>query len=155
MFATPPDEPLRTALRRLGEYGARGERFLDSAVRHLNEPGDDPAAPQHAAYALREALMSIIERGGPRPRGVGEAAREVVRRFAAAGADRDRLADSIRKCRGARWPGPNAERLARVLGELARLPPTRASADLITGSSPRSLLPTPGRTRPSRHTPTT
>jgi hypothetical protein len=132
MSASPPDGPLRTALRRFGEHGARAERFLDSAVRHLNDPGADPAAPQHASYALREALMSIVERGGARPRGVGDAAREVVRRFEATGADSDRLADSIRKLAEVLdGPGPNAERLARLLGELARLPPTRASADLI------------------------
>ncbi|WP_156028186.1 hypothetical protein [Candidatus Solirubrobacter pratensis] len=132
MSTAPLDEPLRTALRRLGEHGERAERFLDSALRHLNEPGDDRAAPQHAAYALREALMSIVERGGARPYGMGEAARDVVRRFAAVGAGRDRLADSIRKLAEVLdGPGPHAERLARVVGELARLPPTRASADLI------------------------
>jgi hypothetical protein len=132
MRAEPPDEPLRTALRRLGEHGVRAERFLDSAVRHLNEPRDDPAAPQHASYATREALMSIVERGGARPRGVGEAASEVVRRFDATGADHVHLAESIRKLAEVlEGPGPSGERLARVLGELARLPPTRASADLI------------------------
>ena len=35
----PPDEPLHTALRRLGDHGVRAERFLDSAAKHLNDPG--------------------------------------------------------------------------------------------------------------------
>jgi hypothetical protein len=131
MVATP-DEALRTALRRLGEHGARAERFLGSAAKHLNDAGADPMATYHTAYALREALMAIVERGGARPRGMTDAAQDVVRRFDAAAADPDQLADSIRRLAEVlKGPGPNAERLERALSELARLPPTRASADLI------------------------
>ena len=77
MAPTPPDDTLRHALRRLGENGVRTEQFLDSAAEHLGS--DRPLAAQHAAYALREALMSVVELGGARPRGVTEAADEVLR----------------------------------------------------------------------------
>ena len=51
-----PDQTLRDALRRLGENGARAERFLASAAEHLGS--DAPPTTQHAAYAVREAFMS-------------------------------------------------------------------------------------------------
>lgn len=63
-------------MRRLGENGARAEQFLDSAAEHLAT--DHPRAAQHAAYALREALMSIVKLGGARPRGISDAAEDVV-----------------------------------------------------------------------------
>jgi len=67
MVPVPPDEPLRSALRRLGERGVRAERFLDSAYRQLSAGDDDPVAPQHAPYALREALMANRGTGGIAP----------------------------------------------------------------------------------------
>jgi hypothetical protein len=88
MSAAPPDEPLRTALLRLGDQGERAQRFVDSAAKHLDDAAADPMASHHAAYALREALMSIVELGGARPLGMRDAADEVVRRFEAAGAGR-------------------------------------------------------------------
>lgn len=131
MPVPPPDESLHTVLRRLGDHGVRAERFLDSAAKHLNDPGPDAAVTQHVAYALREALMAIVERGGVRPRGVREAAQDVVRRWEAAG-DVDQLVDSIRRLAEVlEGPGPNAERLERALSDLAGLRPTRGSADLI------------------------
>ncbi len=133
MSAAPPDDPLRTALGRLGDQGERADRFLQSAAKHLNDAGADPVASHHAAYALREALMSIVELGGVRPLGMRDAADEVVRRFEAAGADTDALVESIRKLGEVlRGPGPNVVRVERALSALAGLPPTRASADLIT-----------------------
>ena len=132
MPVSPPDEPLRAALLRLGDQGDRAHRFLRSGVKHINDAAADPMATQHAAYALREALMSIVELGGARPRGMREAADEVVRRFEAAGADADVLANSIRKLADVlSGPGPNVVRVERALSALAGLPPTRAGADLI------------------------
>ena len=97
MSVAPPDDPLRAALLRLGDQGDRTERFLGSAAKHVNEAAADPVASHHAAYALREALMSIVELGGARPLGMRDAADEVVRRFKAAGADTEVLVESIRK----------------------------------------------------------
>jgi hypothetical protein len=133
MSVVPPDEPLRKALLRLGDQGDRAQQFLDSAAKHLNDPGTDPMATHHAAYALREALTSIVALGGAPPRGMRDAADNVVRRFETAGTDANPLADSIRKLADVvRGPGPNAVRVERALSGLAGLPPTRASADLIT-----------------------
>lgn len=131
MSVPPPDTSLRRALRRLfGDHGARAERFLVSAAKHLDDA--DEVAPQHVAYALREALTAILEWAGTRPRGMTDAAREVVRRFDGAGGDSAQLADAIGRLRIVLdGPGPHAERLERALSELARLPPTRATADLI------------------------
>ena len=133
MSVAPPDASLRTALRRLGDQGERAERFLESAAKHLNDASADPLTGHHAAHALREALMSIVELGGVRPVGMRDAADEVVRRFEAAGSGTDALVESIRKLGEVlRGPGPNVVRVERALSALAGLPPTRASADLIT-----------------------
>jgi hypothetical protein len=61
MAPTPPDDALRNALRRLDEHGVRADQFLNSVARQLIS--DQPLAAQHAAYALREALMSIVKLG--------------------------------------------------------------------------------------------
>jgi hypothetical protein len=129
MDPTPPDETLRHALRRLGENGARAEQFLDSAAEHLRSDG--PLAAQHAAYALREALMSIVALGGARPRGIKEAAEEVVRRWQSDELT-DRVTESLRRLRDVLdGPGPNERRLEQAVAGLARVAPTRATADLL------------------------
>src|SRR4051794_32293285 len=93
MAAGSPDKTLRQALR-LGERGVRAEEFLDSAAEQLIS--GQPQAAQHAAYALREALVSIVKLGGARPRGMKEAADEVVRRWKG-GAPAERLDESIHR----------------------------------------------------------
>src|SRR5436189_222315 len=109
MAIAPPDETLRQALRRLGENGARAEQFLDSAAEQLSS--ERPLAAQHAAYALREALMSIVALGGARPRGMKEAAEEVVRRWQRE-APSERIAESVRRLGEIlAGPGPNERRL--------------------------------------------
>lgn len=129
MGPAPPDDDLRASLRRLGENGERAERFLDSAVEHLSS--DRPLAAQHAAYALREALMSIVKLGGARPRGMKEAAEEVVRRWRGDAAS-GRLAESIRRLGDVlEGPGPNERRVEQAVAGLSRVAPTRATADLL------------------------
>jgi hypothetical protein len=128
----PLSESLRIGLRRLGEDGARAELFLQSAAVHLDAAAEDPMAAHHAAYAMREALMAIVGRGGARPRGMKESAEEVVRRFTIGGDNSQRLDEAIRSLADVlAGPGPNEVRLERAVSELARLPATRASADLI------------------------
>jgi len=128
----PLSESLRAGLRRLGEHGGRAELFLRSAAVHLDAAAGDPTAPHHAAYAVREALMAIVERGGVRPRGMKEAAEEVVQRFTIGGDNSQRLGEAIgRLAEVLAGPGPNEVRLERAVSDLARLPATRASADLI------------------------
>jgi hypothetical protein len=127
--AEVPNETLRKALRRLGEYGVRAEEFLDSAAEHLGS--DHARAAQHAAYAIREALMSIVKLGGARPRGIKEAAEDVVRRWKAKGLD-ERLAESIRQLGEVLdGPGPNERLLEQAVAGLARVRPTRTTADLL------------------------
>lgn len=130
MGPAPPDETLRDALRRLGENGVRAEQFLDSAAEHLSHDG--PLAPQHAAYAVREALMSIVKLGGKPPRGMKEAAKEVVRRWRGDPTSA-RLSDSIRRLAEVLGgPDPNERRLAQAVAALSRVAPTRATADLLS-----------------------
>lgn len=129
MASAPPDQTLREALRRLGEGGARAEQFLDSAAEQLSS--GRPLAAQHAAYALREALMSIVKLGGRRPRGMKDFAAEVVRRWNGQ-APTDRVAESVRRLEEAlNGPGPNVHLLEQAVAGLARVAPTRATADLL------------------------
>src|SRR4051794_24830504 len=105
MAPTPPDETLRHALRRLGQDGVRAEQFLDSAAGQLRS--DEPLAAQHTAYALREALMSIIKLGGARPRGMRDAANDLVSRWQA-GARAESLEESVHRLADVlEGPGPN------------------------------------------------
>jgi hypothetical protein len=61
-----------------------------------------------------------------------EAAEEVVQRFTVGGDDSQRLAEAVRRLAEVlAGPGPNEVRLERAVSDLARLPATRASADLI------------------------
>jgi hypothetical protein len=133
MTVNPPDETLRAALRRLGDQGRRAEAFLDSAAAHLND--DRSLASEHAAYALREALMAIVSLGGLPPRGLKDGAKEVVRQWQLrrdADVAADRLDGSVRELAElVEGPGPNERRLELAVGKLARIAPTRATADLL------------------------
>src|SRR5947209_10784536 len=115
----PLSESLRAGLRRLGEHGGRAELFLRSAAVHLNAAAEDPMAPHHAAYAMREALMAIVERGGARPRGMREAAEEVVQHFTIGGDNSQRLGEAVRHLAEVlAGPGPNEVRLERAVSDL-------------------------------------
>lgn len=125
-------QTLCTGLRRLGDNGTRAELFLRSGAVRLDAPDDEPMAAHLAAYAMREALMAIVERGGARPRGIKEAAQEVVERFRIGGEHSQRFGEAVRRlAEVVAGPGPNEVRLERAVSDLARLPATRASADLI------------------------
>jgi hypothetical protein len=92
---------------------------------------DRPLAAQHAAYALREALMSIVKLGGARPPDIREAAGEVVRRWHA-DAPPERLAESVRGLGDALiGRDPNERQLEQAVMGLSRVAPTRATADLL------------------------
>jgi hypothetical protein len=130
MGPASPDQTLREALRRLGENGVRAELFLDSAAEHLSNQGG--LASQHAAYAVREALMSIVKLGGKPPRGMKEAAKEVVRRWRGDPTSA-RLGDSIRRLDDVLGgPDPNERRLVQAVAALSRVAPTRATVDLLS-----------------------
>ncbi|MGZ6692846.1 MAG: hypothetical protein ACXVHQ_36245 [Solirubrobacteraceae bacterium] len=133
MAAELPDETLRAALRRLGEQGIRAEQFLESSAVQLNS--DQPLAAEHAAYALREALMAIVHLGGRRPRGVREGASEVVRQWRMrreADVSAERIEESIHHLADLLdRPGPNERMLESAVSELARIAPTRTTADLL------------------------
>ena len=133
MAAEPPDETLRAALRRLGGQGIRAEQFLESAAAQLNS--DQPLAAEHAAYALREALMAIVHLGGRRPRGLREGASEVVRQWRMrrdADVSAERIEESIHHLADLLdGPGPNERMLESAVSDLARIAPTRTTADLL------------------------
>jgi hypothetical protein len=128
-----PRPALVVALHRLGEQGERAERFLTSSAEQLNNPGSQ--AGELSAYAVREALMSLVALGGPRQAGVGEAAERAVNawRLSRSGSERaEPLEEAMRRLeQELAGPGPNERRLESAISRLARRRPTRTSADLL------------------------
>jgi hypothetical protein len=115
-----PDDGLREALQRLGEQGARAERFLTSSAEQLSDRRSQ--AGELAAYAVREALMSLVSLGGQREPGVSEAAHRVVTAWKVSGAgefDAEALAETIGNLEQALvGPGPNERRLESAITKL-------------------------------------
>src|SRR4051794_36878799 len=113
MAVDPPDETLRAALKPLGPRGDRAEQMLESAAEHLN--GDERLAVQHAGYALREAIMSIINVDTSEVADIRSTAARVIELQAGA-ASGDALAAGVEALRGAlEGRGPNDARLERVV----------------------------------------
>jgi hypothetical protein len=132
-LVAPPDLELRRALTRLGPDGSRAYDFLVAACRQVETGGS--RVGELAAYAIREGLMSLVALGGQRLTGVGEAAREVVRRSDLAQRGRlsqDGVDEAIASLAATiERPGSNERRLELAVLRVARERPTRATADLL------------------------
>lgn len=88
-----------------------------------------------SAYALREALMSLLNIAGRPRRTTTDAARRVIdayAKFRSGSGAADALDTAVTDLGAALdGPGPHDERLERVIRELARRSPARAEADLL------------------------
>ena len=133
MDVTSPNAELARALNRLGPEGSRAYDFLLAASEQLS--ADGTRAGELASYSLREALIALVSLGGERLPGVGETAREVVRRWSLAEDGRlawDAVGQAVSELIAAlEGPGPNERRLESAVARIARERPTRATADLL------------------------
>jgi hypothetical protein len=104
--------------------------MLESAAVHLNR--EELLSVEHAAFALREAIMSIIKlANGKDVIGIREAATRVVD-LNDAGVEDGLLSKSIEDLRMALASrGPNNERLERAVAAWSRSRPTRATGDRL------------------------
>ena len=79
--------------------------------------------------------MAIVSLGGLPPRGLKDGAKEVVRQWQLrrdADVAAERFDGSMRELAElVEGPGPNERRLELAVGKLARIAPTRATADLL------------------------
>jgi phage-related minor tail protein len=118
---TPPDAELARALNRLGPEGSRAYDFLLAASEQLS--ADGTRAGELASYSLREALIALVSLGGQHLQGVGETAREVVRRWSLAKDGRlarDAVGQAIAELKAAlEGPGPNERRLESAVARIA------------------------------------
>jgi hypothetical protein len=128
-----PSAALVAALHRLGEQGGRAERFLTTSAEQLTEPRSQ--AGELSAYAVREALMSLVDLGGSRQAGIGEAAERAVAvwRLSRSGSEGgERFEEAMQRLeQELAGRGPHEPRLESAISRLARRRPTRTSADLL------------------------
>lgn len=101
--------------------------MLDSAAEHLN--GNEPLAIQHAGYALRAAIKSIINIDTADVMDIRSTAEHVVELQVGGAAD-EALAAGVEALRAAlAGRGHNETRLERVVAARSRSRPTRVTGD--------------------------
>jgi len=121
------------SLAALGAPGERAAEWFTAAFEAVE--GTSPRAGNIVAYCGREALMALLDLGGPPSRDFTDAANAVIK---AAGAvrreeiDPGTLLDAVDRLEATiTGPGPHVRRLVTVIADQSHRTPARTEADLF------------------------